>query len=547
MAGFTIRRFAGKPLGLDQSGGGLHYATDAVDVDLSHGTLRPVRRDRAVGRLPNSVGTVTSFMIEDCCAAVGEQCSSFLKLNLPCERYFRVSNGRLENARSLCGPWVELGHPCIKEVPQLLTSSVRTEGKVILKQYIYAVVNDFGEIETLSPPSTTEVGDWDRDSLVHGIVAPMHDPIVGAGDRKVRLYSTAPDLTLGPEAAPSDINFFAVNEMMYGSDAMRHSPRETPYGDALVPEEYSPPPRGLTSIASWGTRQIAGVAEGELWFSMLGNFSSWPTDARMRFDDPALAFAASQRTGYVLTCGRPVVVDLQTDCRDGRCHSATRIEEPLPLLAPRSVASFGEGVIYASELGLVYLQGTRWTLLTAGLTREEWHALNPYRMRGVIHRGNYFLATDAGTWRIHLPSNPFDPATGRATMTRLSIGVESWYRTDRGRLLYSPGDQQVNEWAEGTNFQTMSWDSEAFEPSTGIRFAYVNSSHDAQYTVEAVPFHKGLPPASTPIPDRFYSGPSWVRLPSWIDRGWWTIRVVVAWGEVTAVTLATSRTLKGAR
>ena len=47
------------------------------------------------------------------------------------------------------------------------------------------------------------------------------------------------------------------------------------------------------------------------------------------------------------------------------------------LLAPRSVASFGEGVLYASDLGLVYLQGTRWTLLTAGLTREEWHALNP--------------------------------------------------------------------------------------------------------------------------------------------------------------------------
>ena len=546
MAGFTIRRFAGKALGLDQSAGAVRYANDAVDVDLSHGTLRPLRLNREVGRLPNAVGTTTSFMVEDCCAAAGEQCSSFLRLALPCERYFRVHNGQLQNARSLCGPWTDLGHPCIKQVPELLTSAVATEGKVIYKQYLYTVVNEFGEIEAVSPPSNPFVGDWDRESLVFNVEAPLAGTS-GLGDRVVRLYSTAPDLTMGPDAAPTDLNFFYVSENGYGSDTISHDPKRHPYGDPLLPEDYSPPPRHLTSLAHWGSRQIAGVADGELWFSMRGNYAVWPNDARMRFDDAALAFAASGRLGYVLTCGRPVVVNLDDDCRDGRCHNATRIEEPLPLLAPRSVASHDGGVIYASDLGLVYLNGTRWTMLTAGLSREQWHAMVPYRMRGVMHRGTYFLATDAGTWRIHLPGNPFDPATGRASLVRLSTGVEAWYRTDKGRLLFSPGDQQVLEWAEGANFQTMVWDSDPLEPRSGVRFAYVNASHDARYTISAVPYHKGLPPPGLSLDGNFYSGPGWVRIPSWVDRGWWTMRVVVDWGEISEITLSSGRTLKGAR
>lgn len=547
MAGFTIRRFAGRALGLDQSSGSIQYATDVIDADLTHGTLRPLRLNREVGQLPNIVGTTGSFMIEDCCAAAGEQCASFLRVPLPCERYFRVENGQLQNARSLCGPWVDLGHPCIQQVPELLTSQVRTEGKVIYKQYIYTVVNQFGEIEAVSPPSNIAVGDYDRTSLIYGIVSPLASVGSGIGDRVIRVYSTAPDLTTGPEAAPSDINFFRVAEVSYGSDAATHDPAIHPYGDALIPEEYSAPPRGLTSLSHWGTRQIAGVADGELWFSMRGNYAVWPTDARMRFDDPALAFAAAGRVGYVLTCGRPFVISLEDDCKDGRCHAATRIEEPLPLLAPRSVASHDGGVIYASDLGLVYLQGTRWTILTVGLTREQWHAMVPHRMRGVMHRGTYFLATDVGTWRVHLPGNPFDPATGRASLVRLSTGVESWYRTDKGRLLFSPGNQDVLEWAEGANFQTMLWDSAPIEPRSGIRFAYINGSHDARYTVTAVPYHKGLPQPGMELSGDFYSGPGWVRIPSWVDRGWWTMRVVVSWGEVSEVTLSTSRTLKGTR
>lgn len=547
MPGFTIRRFAGKPLGLDQGSGGLRYASDAVDVDLSHGTLRPVRRDRPVGRIPDAIGTTTEFMVEDCCAAAGEQCASFLRMGLPCERYFRVTNGQLQTARSLCGPWVDLGHPCIITPPNLLTSYIGTEGKVIHKQYVYAVVNQFGEIEALSPPSNIYVADWDRESVVSGVVSPLIESDMGGSSRSIRLYATAPDLTMGPESAPTDINFFAVAEVGYGSDTVVHDPKRHPYGDALVPEDYSPPPNGLHSLAHWGTRQIGGVADGELWFSMLGNYAVWPNDARMRFDDPVLAFAATGSVGYVLTCGRPVVISLENDCRDGRCRGSTRIDEPLPLLAPRSVATHDGGVIYASDLGLVYLQGARWTILTNGLTREQWHALDPYRMRGVMHRGSYFLSTDAGTWRILLPSNPFDPATTRPTMVRVSTGVEAWYRTDKGRLLYSPGDQLIMEWAEGQGFQTMVWDSEEFEPHSGVRFAYVNGSHDVQYSIEAVPYADGRPAPAVVIPEQFYSGPGWVRLPAWIDRDWWTMRVIVRWGEISEITLSTSRTTKGSR
>lgn len=549
MAGFSIRRFAGEPLGLERSGNGLWHAHRARDADFSAGTLRPLREDRLIRDL--AIPTAGSIWADGCCIVAGDQCETIVSAHLPCERHFRVRNGVLEHTREPCGVWTPLGHPCITQAPSLLTSRVQTEGKVIARQFVYAVINDFDEIEAVSPPTNVVVGDWDRDATVYDIVNPL---LEGAGSqedlghRRIRLYGTGPDQALAPNAAPSDIHFFSVAEVGYGSDAVAYTVRDHPFGEALVPEDYSPPPDGLTSLAHWGGRQLAGLADGKLCFSLPNNYAAWPGDSIMAFEDEPIAFVAGRDRGYVLTCGRPVSIDLTRDCRDGRCHAALTIPDPLPLLAPRSAAIINDGVVFASRDGLVYLQGDRWVLLTAGMTREEWMSLRPERARGIVHKGTYFFTTDLGTWRLRLPGNPFDPTAARPDMTRLSTPAEAWYRSMDGRLFLSAGAQLL-EWAEGTKFHDTIWESEPIQPGSRVRWVYVQCSRDAQYSIEVKPYHgaSGLIREDRSIVAPFRSGPGWAKLPSSVDRTWWTLRVVVRWGEVEALTLTTSRNLSGAR
>lgn len=545
MPGFAIRRFAGEPLGLEKNAGPYGFALRAIDADFSTGTFRPVHKDRMIGPLPPAEGDLRSFALDGCCVVSGSQCEAVTTARLPCVRHFRVKDGVLEHSASLCGPWDRLGHPCITVPPSVLTSQIQTEGKTILRQYVYAVINEYDEIEAVSPPSNGIVADWDRSALVTNIIAPMSRIV---GPRRVRLYSTAPDQALGPNAAPSDINFFGVTSVTYGSNSASHDPKVHAYAEALVPEDYNPPPFGLHSLAHWGGRQLAGLAEGFLWFSLPNNYAIWPSDAVMRFEDAPLAFVAGRQNGYVLTCARPVLVSLAADCKDSRCHSAATIDASLPVLAPRSAAIHEEGVIYASTDGLVFLQGTRWMMLTAGMSRDQWRQMQPERAVGVMHKGSYILTTPAGTWKIRLPGNPFDTAAARPDMVRLSVPAENWYRTPDDRLFYSAENQYAYEWDSDGPLQTAVWESEPIYPNSRVRWVYVQCSRDAQYAITVTPFHgRGGPDTTVPEPTQYRSGPGWVKLPPSVDRGWWTLHVRLKWGEIENLTLSTSRTLQGIR
>lgn len=429
------------------------FATIAHDVDLSGGTLKPWRTDRFIAV---ATGVVASFMLEDCCLQQYTECADVARVTLPCLAYYRTGvAGYLEVSETGCGGWCRPLAPCTLAAPSVVYGEMnQTEGKVIGRRYFYTLVDAFGNESGPSPASDLSVQAWDDEAVVAGFDVPGAPYCIAA----INIYTTAPDGGgYETKEIPKD-NFFLVGTIGASETMFIHRPADTQYGDAFIADEADEAPAGLTNIQWWGTNQLAGIADGKLYFSRRGAPGVWPASYALGFLSPALRWQATERYGYVLTCGRPEVIDLQADCKDGRCHSVRPLEESLPLMGPRSVARWRDGVIYASVDGLVYIQGTRASILTRDLfTREQWLALQPQAMIGVVHDGHYFWSNALGTYRLKLPGNEHDPQ-GQDILTTLSVEASAWYEASDGRL-YFADSVGIHEWNGGDTFGEYHWRS----------------------------------------------------------------------------------------
>lgn len=540
MAGFPITHFSNKRLHGERSGQGTWYARDALDADIKDGRLVPLRTNRLVDYRPGL--SAQAFIVEDCCIKTFWDCGgNVVRVRLPTERTFKLNYpGELLEADNLCDDeWNVIGHPALSKPTLTFYGTSITEYKAIRRQYIYAVVNKYGEIEAVSTPSDIVMADWDNVCYIGGIDNVQSENLTKIVNKWIHIYSTAPDQSLTQNASPSDLNFFFVGRMKYGQTTYRHEPTSDGYREALLPDLYEAPPKGMRHLAYWGEKQLAALWENRLVFSQIGNFSSWPSEYHMQFYHDPISFVAGNRWGYILTCGNPEVIDLTTDCKDGRCHSAVMIQDSLPIIGPRSAAVYNDGVIYASTKGLIYLKGTQWELLTSALTDKEYAALEPQSINAIVHDGSYFFMSHAGAFRLRLPDNP-GAAIKRADLSRLSLlAPYSWYVSDNGRLFWSSQDNRIYEWNAGGQRLQMEWASDAFPPRSKIKYIYVDGEpgHDVQASVI------GYNGDTSEIALGAISGSGWVRMPGWTRDKWWSFKIKST-GMVRGMYLSSSKMLR---
>lgn len=457
MASFKITHFGGlmprvQPQNLPQV-----MAQVALDVDLSRQTLRPWRTDKKI-----SGQTGNYLFIDGCCVITDKQCNAGIsRINTDCQ-YLIASNlseygypviAKKENGCQ--GQWLRLGFPIELPAPNAqLNGTLSDDFNTEARQYIYTLVNDFGQESAPSLPSEPMYAHNDFPVIVSGIPTAFPTYNVSA----VRIYCAVTPLDYGnvKESEQSDAYFLLVDEIPVGQGTYVHQPH-TDYGEECLTEEYEPPADCIQDLQYCGNGQIGGLVGSELWLSEPLKPHAFPEAYRYgHFNGKPLRFLCGERAGYILTDEYPAVIEMQSPCTTQGCRSVSVLEEPHPLIACQSACLYNGSCFYASRDGLVMLSGGQSKVVTAQLwTQDQWQALAPWTMKGVVHDGYYFGFTDNFSFRLKIPDGIHETVQEYA-LTELSIRPTALYRSDDDRL-YFADDTGVYEWNAGLEWKTFQW------------------------------------------------------------------------------------------
>lgn len=428
------------------------YAAVARDVDLARGTLRPFATDRVVDETNKSQRTL---LVEDCAIQASGDCVSFARTTIPCLRYFRAGvAGHPEQSAGPGTPWHRLGFPVISRPPTVTypNGTPLTTDKVIERRYLYAYRDIYGQLSQGSAPSAPVTADWDARAVISGfIVPPAEYPVVS-----IVLYTTVPGVQTDEVPKADSNSFFQIAEFPISTLAYEHSPLTTNIGELYMNQSFYEPPTDLSEIRHWGTNQLVGISDGKLMFSQPMAYHAWPIDYTIMPASPALTVVATENFGYILTCGMPEVVNLKHDCQGGKCHETAQITEQLPVLSIRSAVAHDDSALYASKDGLVMLTRNRVRVITANLfTQEQWLAIHPNTMVGVVHDGFYIGCTDNYAFRLRIPDEAYEN-NPLNLLVELSLRATAFYRSSDDRLYFSDR-RGIWEWGAGVGYKPYYW------------------------------------------------------------------------------------------
>lgn len=147
------------------------------------------------------------------------------------------------------------------------------------------------------------------------------------------------------------------------------------------------PPSDLKSLTGLWGGMMAGISGRSVRYCVPYKPYAWPVDyVTEPADVTPIALAVWSKNLLVLTNGRPYLVNGSTP--DGMGDEP--IEFGKGCLSVKSVCDVEHGVVWSSGDGLAYFGANGPVLLTLGiLTREQWQAMAPDTLVGVLYEGTY--------------------------------------------------------------------------------------------------------------------------------------------------------------
>ena len=165
-------------------------------------------------------------------------------------------------------------------------------------------------------------------------------------------------------------------------------------GDALPSTDWGPPPADMQGILALPNGIMAGFFANTLCLSAQNYPFAWPVDNQLPTDTPIVAIAAIDSTVLVLTQAHPYTAWGS----DPSAYSMSKETANQGCVSKRSAATHKRlGVVYASGNGLCYYrgQGDLDLIRMPGgdpyFSVEQWQALNPASILGVVHDDKYWF------------------------------------------------------------------------------------------------------------------------------------------------------------
>lgn len=321
--------------------------------------------------------------------------------------------------------------------------------------WVYTFLTDLDEEGPPSPPSATVQRGFNTDGTIQSVTIGMPTGVTGSyGVNRKRLYRTA-------TGASGVTTWNLVATLALSTANYTDTVLTAGLGDALVSEQWDPPPADLTGLISLPNGVLAGFRDRDVYFSVPFQPHAWPSDYIQTVDDAIVGLGNFGTNLLVGTRGKPVLIS----GADPERAFPSRMEFEQPCAAKRSFATVDrQGVAFASTEGLVLVTpGGGEFISREAYDRKDWQDLAPAEFRSVYHDGSYIAFSNSKAVALN-PSN-------EGAIDVEGAGVRAVYRDPMDDAVYVVGsDRRLYEWATdvraGDTARTMTWKSRL---ETGIR------------------------------------------------------------------------------
>ena len=358
----------------------------------------------------------------------------------------------------------------------VLTDAGSWTGDTQTHFYTYTYVSDWGWEGAPAPVSLQHDRSADATATLSSFAAP---PAGNYGIDRIRIYRTQTGATGATE-------FFFLREIAYGVTSTQDDNRTL--GEVMATTTWTSPPDDLSHLTPLWNGMLAGISDGHVRFCEAYVPYAWPVAYDVvPLDSRAVALGVFGQQLLVLTNGRPILVAGSSP----ESMDQMPLEIPQACIAPRSVASMGSGVAWASNDGLCWYGAGGARILTNGLmTREQWLALAPETLIGRMVEGLYLGSYNDGSGRKAFLIDPMNP-TG---LYFLDAGYEAMHFDELQDQLYLLSSTNVQRWDAAGSFMTALVRSKEYRAPTPMNFGWLEVTAD-NYPVTVRVDCVNIPPA----------------------------------------------------
>ena len=403
------------------------------------------------------------------------------------EQTFYTGDGTPKVTNNVMGlasaPYPTTSRPMGLPAPATALTAVKDSGAwtgdAVTYFYTYTFVNDWGWESGPAPVSAQLDRESDATTTLSAFAAA---PAGNYAINRIRIYRAQ-------KGTSGAAKFFLLREIAYGVATAADSTVEIQEADILptfntdvIGSAWLPAPDDLSHLTALWNGMAAGISGNAVRLCEAYYPYAWPLNYEaIPPDSKPVALGVAGQYLLVLTDGRPL---LMTGTSPDSMDEAP-LEFSQACIAPRSVASMGAGVAWASKDGLCWWgPSTGPRILTAGdssrnippcMTREDWQALKPETIIGRMYEGLYFGSYDDGSGRKGFMIDPANP-TG---IYFLDTGYESMHFDELQDQLYVLSGTSVQRWDAGTTFMTVRAKSKTFRAPAPTNFACAEVVADA--------------------------------------------------------------------
>lgn len=279
----------------------------------------------------------------------------------------------------------------------------------------------------------------------------MEDPLLTHHNGAVRginkIYIYRSEVTSAGQAVYSYVDQFDVNlervtnnpNAVWKTNYYEYtdSKPNTALGEACPSIYWDPPVDGLKGLVSLQNGLFAAYKDSTVYVSDWNAPHAWPYEHTVTIDYPIVGLGSFGNTIVVCTEAAPVLIVVQ----DPTNPTVKAIQENCPCVSVDSIVNTRNGVIFASQNGLVLINSTSPTFITEKLlTQDEWLPLHPESLKGAFLNNTYY-----GFF-----TNPTDTAAGfifdldsytYSTVYNSIVSSGMVYTTQHAKVVYNDIEQ----------------------------------------------------------------------------------------------------------
>ena len=459
-----------------------NYASVAQNAQLYSAQLRGLRQPLAVSDLSAEPFTVQrAYRLYDGATSIGDAPGTWIAFdstdinfvrgalkNDQFDRYYAAGQSQ-DPAVATAADWAagtniyDLGVPGPTTQPTVTPPASGTVDET--RAYVYTFVNEWGEESEPSPASVPATGDIGGVWALSGLETAFTGGLTPNPLAKIRIYRTvvgtaSVDYRFVTEISPTPLPS-TYNDNGDGTpDAygFRTGVDDVALNEPLPSLGWSTPPTGLRGLVNMANGIMVGFVGRDLYFSEPYRPHTFPVEYQVSVDSIIIGLGVYQSGVVVCTTANPYVAT----GTHPRSISLTRLDDVEPCLSQRSIVNSIDGVLYASQNGLVMVnQSGAYNVTESLMTRNEWRAeYSPATSRSAADGGRILTFTSESVGWLFSPGEPLGQIVNLSGFSDVT-GVQTDPFTGEAYII---ARDVVFLWNPNTTIpQSYTWRSKEFE------------------------------------------------------------------------------------